>query len=185
MSRINSYSAFYVSEPFAPSSLGAYATHDFCHYQMLKAWKGKDSSFPFYNAHETTYNVRDNSNWEQTLKPRLRERLRNSKNIILFLSSKTKNSRALREEIDYGVNVLKLPIIVVYPEFTTYSELLSVSGQFKNEVTQLWDNLPIFRDSKRNIPVLHVPLNKSLLHNALLNKGFTVQSPLESKDYKL
>jgi len=50
--------------------------------------------------------------------------LRNSKNIILFLSSKTKNSRALREEIDYGVNVLKLPIIVVYPEFTTYSELL-------------------------------------------------------------
>jgi len=127
----------------------------------------------------------DNSNWEQTLKPRLRERLRNSKNIILFLSSKTKNSRALREEIDYGVNVLKLPIIVVYPEFTTYSELLSVNGQFKNEVTQLWDNLPIFRDSKKNIPVLHVPLNKSLLHNALLNKGFTVQSPLESKDYKL
>ena len=185
MSRINSYSAFYVSEPFDPSSLGAYATHDFCHYQMLKAWKGKDSSFPFYNAHETTYNVRDNSNWEQTLKPRLRERLRNSKNIILFLSSKTKNSRALREEIDYGVNVLKLPIIVVYPEFTTYSELLSVNGQFKNEVTQLWDNLPIFRDSKKNIPVLHVPLNKSLLHNALLNKGFTVQSPLESKDYKL
>lgn len=185
MSRINSYSAFYVSEPFDPSSLGAYATHDFCHYQMLKAWKGKDSSFPFYNAHETTYNVRDNSNWEQTLKPRLRERLRNSKNIILFLSSKTKNSRALREEIDYGVNVLKLPIIVVYPEFTTYSELLSVSGQFKNEVTQLWDNLPIFRDSKKTIPVLHVPLNKSLLHNALLNKGFTVQSPLESKDYKL
>ena len=185
MSRINSYSAFYVSEPFNPSLLGAYATHDFCHYQMLKAWKGKDSSFPFYNAHETTYNVRDNSNWEQTLKPRLRERLRNSKNIILFLSSKTKNSRALKEEIDYGVNVLKLPIIVVYPEFTTYSELLSVSGQFKNEVTQLWDNLPIFRDSKRNIPVLHVPLNKSLLHNALLNKGFTVQSPLESKDYKL
>ena len=104
------------------------------------------------------------------------------KNIILFLSSKTKNSRALREEIDYGVNVLKLPIIVVYPEFTTYSELLSVNGQFKNEVTQLWDNLPIFRDSKKNIPVLHVPLNKSLLHNALLNKGFTVQSPLESKD---
>ena len=185
MNRINSYSAFYVSEPFDPSSLGAYATHDFCHYQMLKAWKGKDSSFPFYNAHETTYNVRDNSNWEQTLKPRLRERLRNSKNIILFLSSKTKNSRALREEIDYGVNVLKLPIIVVYPEFTTYSELLSVNGQFKNEVTQLWDNLPIFRDSKKNIPVLHVPLNKSLLHNALLNKGFTVQSPLESKDYKL
>jgi len=146
VSRVNNYSAFYVSEPFDPSSLGAYATHDFCHYQMLKAWKGKDSSFPFYNAHETTYNVRDNSNWEQTLKPRLRERLRNSKNIILFLSSKTKNSRALREEIDYGVNVLKLPIIVVYPEFTTYDQLLTATGSFKNEVSKLWGNLRIFNN---------------------------------------
>lgn len=185
MSRVNNYSAFYVSEPFDPSSLGAYATHDFCHYQMLKAWKGKDSSFPFYNAHETTYNVRDNSNWEQTLKPRLRERLRNSKNIILFLSAKTKNSRALREEIDYGVNVLKLPIIVVYPEFTTYDQLLTATGSFKNEVSKLWGNLPIFNDSKKNIPVLHVPLNKSLINNALLNKGFTIQTPLEPKDYIL
>ena len=113
MSKIYNYSAFYVSEPFSESSLGAHATKDFCYYNMLKAWKGSDSTFPFNNAHETTYNVRDNSDWELTLKPRLRARLRNSKNIILFLSSNTVNSRALREEIEYGINELKLPIIVI------------------------------------------------------------------------
>src|SRR5690606_9016412 len=119
------YSAFYVSEPFSESSLGAHATRDFCHYNMLKAWKGLDSSFPFNNAHDTTYNVRDNSDWEFTLKPRLRQRLRNSKNIILFLSNDTISSRALREEIDYGVNSLELPVIVIYPDLKTKDDLLN------------------------------------------------------------
>lgn len=110
------YSAFYVSEPFSETKLGAYSAKDFVYYNMLRAWKGKDNSFPFLDAHDTTYNVRDNSDWDLTLKPRLRQRLRNSKNIILFLSENTRNSRALREEIDYGINVLGLPVIVVYPD---------------------------------------------------------------------
>ena len=99
--RNGNYSAFYVAEPFDPSTLGAHATKDFCYYSMLRAWKGKDSTFPFNDSHNKNYNVRDGSNWEVTLKPRLRDRLRNSKNIVLFLSSKTVNSRALKEEIDY------------------------------------------------------------------------------------
>lgn len=115
--RIYNYTAFYVKEPFLPINLGASGTPDFCHYNLLKAWKGKDSNFPFIDAHESTYSVRDNSDWETTLKPRLHTRLGNSRNIILFLSSITKDSRALHEEIDYGINTLGLPIIVVYPDF--------------------------------------------------------------------
>ena len=115
--RINNYSAFYVSEPFSETNLGAYSAKDFVYYNMLRAWKGKDCSFPFLDAHDTTYNVRDNSDWELTLKPRLHQRLRNSKNIILFLSENTRNSSALREESDYGINVLGLPGIVVYADF--------------------------------------------------------------------
>jgi len=61
MSKINNYPAFYVSEPFNESTLGAHAAKDFCYYNMLKAWKGSDNSFPFNNAHNTTYNVRDNT----------------------------------------------------------------------------------------------------------------------------
>ena len=74
------------------------------YYNLLRAWKARDSSFPFVDSHDKNYNVRDDSDWEEVLKPRIRERLRNSKNLILFLSSITKNSRALREEVDYGIN---------------------------------------------------------------------------------
>lgn len=89
------YCAFYVDEPFSESNLRANATPDFCYYNTLRAWKGEDSSFPFIDAHNKTYQVRDGSDWEGTLKPRLHQRLNESKNIILFLSSHTKSSRAL------------------------------------------------------------------------------------------
>jgi len=115
--RNGNYSAFYVQTPFNQNNLGANSARDFVYYNLLKVWKAKDTTFPFNDSHNKNYNVRDNSDWETTLKPRLRERLRNSKNIILFLSSITKNSTALREEIDYGTNNQGLPIIVIYPEF--------------------------------------------------------------------
>tara|TARA_R110002050_G_scaffold125566_1_gene245303 strand:+ start:1474 stop:2034 length:561 start_codon:yes stop_codon:yes gene_type:complete len=178
------YSAFYVSEPFSESSLGAHATKDFCYYGMLKAWKGSDTSFPFNNAHDTTYNVRDNSDWELTLKPRLRQRLRNSKNIIFFLSDNTKSSRALREEIDYGINTLALPIIVIYPDLKSKEDLLNNDNtSLNNTVKTLWSKLPIFRDSKSKVPVLHIPMNKETIRMALNNASFRVGSKKESSDY--
>ena len=172
--RIYNYSAFYVAEPFNQYNLGAYAAKDFCYYQTLKAWKGKDTSFPFLDAHGTTYSVRDGSDWEYTLKPRLHERLRNSKNIILFLSSNTCNSRALREEIDYGMCYLGLPVIVVYPELSKTE--ISVDRNLKRAVENLWDNLPIFRDNFRSVPTCHVPLDKVLITQALNDKDFTIQN---------
>ncbi len=178
------YSAFYVSEPFNESSLGAHATKDFCYYSILKAWKGSDAMYPFNNAHDTTYNVRDNSDWELTLKPRLRQRLRNSKNIILFLSDNTKSSRALKEEVNYGINTLELPIIVVYPDFKTKEDLLNNDNtRFNNTVTDLWNNLPIFRDSKSKVPVLHVPMNKEIIRKALNNADFRVGSGKKASEY--
>ena len=92
-----------------------------------------------------TYNVRDDSSWD-TLKKRLHERLDVSKNIVLFLSSNTKNSQALREEIDYGINTKGLPVIVIYPDFKEKSDIWGANGM-KKQVTDLWDELPIFRDS--------------------------------------
>lgn len=77
------YAAFYVKEPFKETNLGANLAHDFVYYNTLRMWKGADSSFPFYDAHGTTYQVRDGSLWS-TLKYRLRERLDNSKNIINY-----------------------------------------------------------------------------------------------------
>lgn len=172
--RIYNYSAFYVTEPFNQSNLGAYSTPDFCYYQMLKAWKGRDVFFPFLDAHGTTYNVRDNSDWEKTLKPRLHERLRYSKNIILFLSGNTCNSRALREEIDYGMCTLGLPVIIVYPDYSSNSSLAN-GNHPSYTVRKLWDKLPVFRDHCEDYPTVHVPMNKEYITKALKDPDFTIQ----------
>ncbi len=184
MTKIYNYTAFYVSEPFSESSLEAHATKDFCYYNLLKAWKGDDNTFPFNNAHETTYNVRDGSDWDKTLKPRLRERLTNSENMILFLSSETANSKALKEELDYGINTLGLPVIVVYPNLKSKEELLNSSKKgFNNYVLNLWDKLPIFRDSKSNVPVLHIPMKKEIIREALKNLDFRLDSKCVAGNY--
>lgn len=181
--RNGNYSAFYVDEPFNESNLGASATKDFVSYNLLKAWKAADSDFPFIDSHDKNYNVRDGSDWERTLKPRLRNRISNSKNIVLFLSSITKNSRALREEIDYGINIKGLPVIVVYPEFSEKSDIVTSEKKFKNQITDLWDNLPKFRDSMKNVPTLHVPNKKSLIKSALNDSDFMVSTKCDANTY--
>jgi hypothetical protein len=179
--RNGNYAAFYVAEPFNTSVLGAHATKDFCYYSMLRAWKGKDASFPFNDSHDKTYNVRDGSDWERTLKPRLQERLRSSKNIVLFLSSNTVSSRALREEINYGINNQGLPIIVVYPEYDSKASLL-INGSLKQSVKNLWGSLPIFRDSMSKVPTLHIPNNKVIIEAALKDSDFMLATKT-SPDY--
>ncbi|MEM7063055.1 MAG: hypothetical protein AAF572_07820 [Cyanobacteria bacterium P01_B01_bin.77] len=176
------YCAFYVAEPFSESVLGAHATKDFVYYSLLRSWKGYDSSFPFNDSHNKTYNVRDGSNWERTLKPRLRERLRNSKNVILFLSTRTVNSHALREEIDYGINSLGLPVIVVYPDYNTKESLLQ-NGSLKQVIKNLWDKLPVLRNSMNKVPTLHVPMDKRLITLSLKDSDFMVSTKTTPKVY--
>jgi MTH538 TIR-like domain (DUF1863). len=181
--RNGNYSAFYVDEPFSESNLGASATHDFVYYNMLRMWSASDHGFPFNDSHDKTYNVRDGSDWESTLKPRLHQRLNNSKNIILFLSSITKNSRALREEIDYGINTKGLPIIVIYPDYKNKSDIVDSNGKFKISINNLWDKLPIFRDSMASVATLHVPNSKALITSALGNEDFMVGTMTKAGRY--
>lgn len=182
--RNGNYSAFYVEEPFNETNLGAHAKKDFVSYNMLRAWKGKDAEFPFNDSHEKNYNVRDGSDWEKTLKPRLRDRIGKSKNIILFLSSSTKSSKALREEIDYAINTKGLPVIVVYPEFSEKSDIINCEKKtFEKQVKDLWDKLPVLRDSMDEVPTLHIPNNKSEIEKALNNEGFVVGTKKEAGKY--
>ena len=94
---------------------------------------------------------------------------------MLFLSSNTKNSQALREEIDYGINTKGLPVIVIYPDFKEKSDIWGNNGMRK-QVTDLWEKLPIFRDSMSEVATLHVPYKKTLITSALKNSDFTVQT---------
>jgi hypothetical protein len=100
--------------------------------------------------------------------------LRNSKNIILFLSENTRNSRALREEIDYGINVLGLPVIVVYPDYNYNTSIVDGNG-LKDNVKALWNKLPMFRDNMHKVPTLHVPMNKKQITFALNDPDLTIQ----------
>ena len=179
--RTANYTAFYVSEPFSESNLEAHATPDFLYYNQLRAWKGADSSFPFIDAHAKTYNVRDDSSWE-TLKKRLHDRLNVSKNIILFLSDNTKNSQALREEIDYGINTKGLPVIVIYPDFKEKSDICCSTG-IRKQVKDLWDKLPRFRDNMDKVATIHVPHKKNLIEKALKDPDFKVQTMTEAGAY--
>lgn len=178
MNRTANYSAFYVAEPFNEGNLGAHQAKDFCYYNMLRAWKGRDSTFPFVDAHDKTYNVRDGSDFEKTLKPRLHQRLSASANIILFLSSNIKNSIALKEEIDYGINTLELPVIVVYPELDL-SEI-SDGVHLTSKVKKLWDRLPKFRDCRYKVPVVHVPMQQKYITYALNNSKFRVATKTDA-----
>ena len=173
--RNGNYAAFYVDEPFNESNLGANATEDFVFYNLVRAWKGADLSFPFIDSHEKNYNVRNGSGWEKTLKLRVQERLRNSKNIVLFLSSIARNSRALREEMDYGINNMELPVIVVYPNFSEKSDIIVCKTKaIRRQVKDLWDKLPRSRDSMVEVPTIHVPNKKALIRKALEDDGFNV-----------
>jgi len=179
--RNGNYSAFYVSEPFAENNLGASSTKDFVYYNLLRAWKGADSTFPFVDSHEKNYNVRDGSDWEKTLKPRIHDRLNNSKNIILFLSSLTKNSKAIREEIDFGINTNGLPVIVVYPEYSEKSDVINCTSKtIKQRIKNLWGNLPILRNSMSDVPTLHIPNKQLLIKKALNDTDFMVGTKCDS-----
>lgn len=180
--RNGNYCAFYVAEPFQEGNLGAHGAKDFVYYNMLRMWEAKDKTFPFIDSHAKTYNVRDGSDWEKTLKPRLHQRLRHSKNIVLFLSSQTKSSRALAEEIDYGINDQGLPVIIIYPEYDTAKSLLE-NNNLKQSIKDLWKKIPVLSNSMSSIPTLHVPLNKDLITRALNDKDLTVNGKIDSGAY--
>lgn len=174
MKKVVSYTAFYVEEPFKETNLGAKAAHDFCYYSTLRLWKITDDTFPFNDAHDLTYNVRDDSRWE-TLKERLHERLRKSQNIILILSEDTKNSRALHEEIEYGVKTLGLPLLIVYPDLEAND--ITTGGSLNTEILQkYWEKLPILNDVWEQVPTFHIPFRKKYIANAIVDPDVNVET---------
>ncbi|MDA3943807.1 MAG: TIR domain-containing protein [Bacteroidetes bacterium] len=182
--RTGNYCAFYVTEYGSDSNLAAHAVKDFVYYNMLRAWKAKDSTFPFVDSHGMNYNVRDSSDWETTLKPRLRDRINKSKNLIFFLSNVTKNSRAVREEINHAINVNEIPVIVVYPDFKEKSDIINCSSKtIKKKIRDMWEQVPLFKNSKSKVPVLHIPYKKELIRQALSNPDFRYSTKTEPNDY--
>ncbi|HHJ5464171.1 TPA: hypothetical protein ACQPPL_002366, partial [Enterobacter hormaechei] len=67
-------------------------------------------------------------------------------------------------------------------EFENKEDIHDANG-FTKKITNLWDLLPIFRDSKHKVPVMHIPLKKELVQSALKDKDFFLGSAAKNIGY--
>lgn len=92
------------------------------------------------------------------------------------MSSNTRSSKALREEIEYGACILGLPIIVVYPELDNND--IVENDNISLKVKMLWNKLPILGTAMENVPTIHIPMKKESLHHALSDSELTIQGKI-------
>ena len=170
MNQRSCYFSFYVSEPFSSSKVFSDTSRDYCYYLLLRKWNNYYGAIQFHDVHEGNYNVRELDSWGDIIKPRIHERLERSNTFVLILSTNTRESWAINEEIDYGINKLKLPVLVIYPEFDAMDKLYNEdTGDYSDSIKKLWNRLPKFKKiiEDRKVDIKHLPLNRNILKEYL------------------
>ncbi|MHA1280316.1 MAG: TIR domain-containing protein [Candidatus Helarchaeota archaeon] len=126
------------------------ADNNMHYYRLMTAWKENDQiAFNFHNAHEIN-NLRDGSS-EETIKKKLRERLQNTKVLVVLIGEHTKNLyKYVRWEIEYAVEN-DIPIIGV-----------NLNGIKKMDEKRC---PPILRDKL----AIHIPYGQKIINYALNN----------------
>lgn len=126
------------------------ADTDILYYRLMTAWKENDKiEFNFHNAHEIN-NLRDGSS-EETIKAKLRERLKNTKVLVVLIGANTKNLyKYVRWEIEWAIEN-DIPIIAVN----------------LNKKKVMDDTLcpPILKDKL----AIHIPFGQKIMDYALNN----------------
>ena len=148
---------------------------DFRYYGTIQAWDASKSiTFNFVNSHDKTDAVRDTSK-QATLKDRIQERLRASKNIIVILSSDTRKSGSmLTYEIEQAVDTYKLPLIITYVD---YKIIASV-----DQLSSYWPNALSSRIGNSVVRAIHIPFIKEAILDAV--KQFNVSNlPATAKNF--
>lgn len=126
------------------------ADNDIRYYWLMTAWKENDRiAFNFHNAHEIN-NLMDGSSEDQ-IKSKLRERLKNTKVLVVLIGDKTRNLyKYVRWEIEYAVEK-GIPIIAV-----------NLNGLKKLDETLC---PPILKDKL----AVHIPFGQKIIDYALNN----------------
>ena len=152
--RNGTYIAFHADRTNQPGK------SDIDYYNLMKAWTAKsDDDFSMINSHDKTSAVRDTSK-QATLRARLLERLKNSKNIVLIIGKTTKNDTDwVPFEIEQAVDRYGLPIIAAY---TGYDSILA-----PNQHSGLWPSALASRINNKTARVIHVPFKKEPLKAAI------------------
>lgn len=152
--RNGTYIAFHAEGTSDPTA------SDIKYYNLLKGWTAKkDDDFSLINSHEKTAAVRDTSKRE-TLRARLKTRLRNSKHLLLIIGKTTKNDRDwVPFEIRYAVDTCDIPIIAAYVDY----EYILNPQSHEDE----WPAALKKRINDESARVIHIPFKKKPIKAAI------------------
>lgn len=162
--RNGTYVAFHAAGTSDP------AASDIKYFNLLKAWHVRDESdFQFVNSHDKTAAVRDTS-LRETLRQRLSERLRSSKNMILVLGETTRfDTDWVPFEIEYAIDTCEIPIVAAYPG---YQNITNPSA-----TRPFWPAALETRIDRGTAHVIHVPFRESPLADAVAQFSHTNLPP--------
>nr|WP_298562798.1 hypothetical protein [uncultured Phascolarctobacterium sp.] len=82
--------------------------------------------------------------------------------------------------MDYGISTKGLPVNVIYSDYSKKSDIVDSKGNFKKQITDLWDLLFKFRDSKDAVATIHILCTKALMKSALEKEDFMVNTMAEA-----
>ena len=152
--RNGTYVAFHAEGTNVPTD------SDIKYYNLLRAWTAKsDDDFSMINSHDKTAAVRDSSKRE-TLRSRLKTRLRNSKHLLLIIGDTTKmDTDWVPFEISYAIDDCDLPVIAAYTDLDYVLSPRDLSG--------LWPAALKARIRDQTAKVIHIPFKKEPIKAAI------------------
>lgn len=154
--RNGTYIAFHAEGKTDPTA------SDIKYYRMLKMWHESDGTeFRFVNSHEKVAAVR-NSSLADTIKRSLRERLDNSKNMVLIIGPKTKlDTDFVPYEIAYAIDRCGIPIIATYTS-TGFSAIRNPAA-----LSEWWPEALRSRIENETASVIHIPFKQRAIDDAM------------------
>lgn len=135
---------------------------DMKYYNLLKAWDESDrKDFTFVNSHEKKA-IREKSK-DVTIENTLKLRLRKSKLFVLLVGEKTKlDDDFVPLEIEYAIDVCKLPVVVCYVDYKK-----RLTGLVPQSLLALLHKALYDRMANNTVKTLHIPFKEKILKEAI------------------
>ncbi|HFG0471031.1 TIR domain-containing protein [Flavobacterium psychrophilum] len=135
---------------------------DIKYYNLMKLWNlMKNRDFQFINPHEKGAMLRSGSK-EATIKATLRDRLDNSKLMILLVGNTTKlDTDFVPYELQYAISSCDLPIVVCY--VNERSRITQITPRLR----QLWPKILADSIDDGTTHTIHIPFRQRILNQAL------------------
>ncbi len=133
---------------------------DFKYYAILQRWSaGKHFEFKYIDSHDKVYNVRDTSKLT-TLQASIRQRLANSKQIVVILSDETRKSGSLISyEIEQAVDRYKIPLIIAHTGYDAIYSGTALSARWPTALKTRMDN--------GTARAIHIPFKQAAFLDAI------------------